>query len=101
MHILQCQCSLLRSENMCSEDIAIIRCSLFIGHWSSVEYSAIMSKRCHFRAFWKTDPAFASWLVEVKDDTQRASCNICKKSFDIGNMGVAAVKSLERQDTRI
>lgn len=42
---------------------------------------------------WVHDPEYSSWLREVDGDTQRALCCLCKKSFDIANMGIAAVKS--------
>ena len=52
-----------------------------------------MSKKCHFHDSWKSELDFSSWLNVVADDVHRAYCRTCKKTFDVGNMGVAAVKS--------
>ena len=57
-----------------------------------------MSKKCHFNDSWK-ELDFASWLDAVADDIHRAYCRTCKKMFDVGNMGVAAVKTHMKSKT--
>ena len=52
-----------------------------------------MSNKCHFHDSWKSELDFSSWLDVVADNVHRAYCRTCKKTFDVGNMGVAAVKS--------
>ena len=42
---------------------------------------------------------FSSWLDVVADNVHRAYCRTCKKTFDVGNMGVAAVKSHMKSKT--
>ena len=42
---------------------------------------------------------FASWLDAVADDVYMTYCRTCKKTFDVGNMGVAAVKSHMKSKT--
>lgn len=53
-------------------------------------------RQCKFKKEWKEDPQFRDWLGEVSGDVQRAYCKFCKKSFDVGNMGLSALKSHER-----
>ena len=48
-----------------------------------------MSKKCHFHDSWKSELDFSSWLDVVADNVHRAYCRTCKKTFDVGNMGVA------------
>ena len=54
---------------------------------------------CHFHDSWKSEPDFSSWLDVVADNVHRAYGRICKKTFDVGNMGVAAVKSHMKSKT--
>ena len=49
------------------------------------------SKRCHFREILLQDPEFAAWLQQTKDDSN-GNCKLCRKLFDISNMGMGAVK---------
>ena len=58
-----------------------------------------MSKKCHFHDSWKSEPDFSSWRDVVVDNIHRACCRSCKKTFDVGNMGVAAVKSHMKSKT--
>ena len=59
-----------------------------------------MSNKCHFRDSWKSELVFSSWLDVVSDNVHRAYYRTCKKTFDVGNMGVTAVKShMKKQDT--
>ncbi|GAA6096893.1 lactosylceramide alpha-2,3-sialyltransferase isoform X1 [Tachysurus ichikawai] len=56
-----------------------------------------MSERqCKFKKEWKEDPQFRDWLGEESGDAQRAYCKFCRKFFDVGNMGLSALKSNER-----
>ena len=50
-----------------------------------------MSKKYHFHD--------SSWLDVVADNVHRAYCRTCKKTFHVGNMGVAAVKSHMKSKT--
>ena len=50
------------------------------------------SKHCHFRESWLQEPEFAPWLQPEDNDT-KGYCKLCRKSFDLSNMGIAAVKS--------
>ena len=50
------------------------------------------SKRCHFHEIWLQEPEFAAWLQQTKDDS-KGYCKLCRKLFDISNMGIGAVKS--------
>ena len=50
------------------------------------------SKQCHFHEIWLVDPDFASWLQQEKNDS-KGYCKLCKKSFNLSNMGIGAHKS--------
>lgn len=50
-------------------------------------------RQCKFKTEWKKKPQFRDWLGEVSGDVHRAYCKLCRKSFDIGNMGVSALRS--------
>ena len=50
------------------------------------------SKRCHFCEIWLQEPKFAAWLQQTKDDSN-GYCKLCRKLFDISNMGIGAVES--------
>ena len=52
----------------------------------------IASKQCHFLEIWLQEPEFAAWLQQTKDDSNWY-CKLCRKLFDISNMGISAVKS--------
>lgn len=55
-----------------------------------------MKYKCIFNADWLNSTIFAdwhSWLRPVSNDSGRAFCVTCKKSFDISNMGKAAIRS--------
>lgn len=58
-------------------------------------------RQCKFKKEWKEDPQFRDWLGEVSGDVQRAYCKFCKKSFDVGNMGLSALKSHERGQSHV
>ena len=50
------------------------------------------SKQCHFHEIWLADPEFALWLQQEKNDS-KGYCKLCKKSFNLCNMGIGALKS--------
>ena len=49
------------------------------------------SRRCHFCEIWLQEPDFAAWLQQTKDDS-KGYYKLCRKLFDISNMGIGAVK---------
>ena len=53
-----------------------------------------MSKKdqSYFSSDWLADPGFNQWLVSVSNNTQ-ARCKLCKKSFNLSNMGRQALTS--------
>lgn len=54
------------------------------------------SKKTVFNDDWlKPDihPDFAIWLKSVKEDSNKASCKYCNKTFSLSNMGIQAIKS--------
>uniref|UniRef100_A0A1B6KAK6 BED-type domain-containing protein n=2 Tax=Graphocephala atropunctata TaxID=36148 RepID=A0A1B6KAK6_9HEMI len=52
-----------------------------------------MAKHTTFQANWLNEPQFNQWLERVPNDITSARCNICKKSFNLSNMGRRAVSS--------
>jgi hypothetical protein len=59
----------------------------------------IMSKKykTKFAQQW-LDPTTHStwtWLHEVTADSYKAGCKLCKSTFDVGNMGISSIISLE------
>jgi hypothetical protein len=48
---------------------------------------------CSFQSEWVKQEQFCEWLKPVLNNKHRASCTLCKKSFDIGNMGSSALLS--------
>ncbi|XP_058873644.1 uncharacterized protein LOC117967216 isoform X2 [Acipenser ruthenus] len=53
----------------------------------------ISGRCCRFKEVWKQEPEYRNWLAEVNNCVHRAFCKYCRKSFDVGNMGVSALKS--------
>lgn len=51
-----------------------------------------MPGNCRFKAEWEEKEQFREWLTKDKDH-HRAYCKACKSSFDLGNMGIGAVRS--------
>jgi hypothetical protein len=49
--------------------------------------------KCVFNEDWLAEPKYKLWLQKAVGDKHKASCKICKKTFDIGNMGSAGVDS--------
>ena len=47
---------------------------------------------CHFSSEWLRNPAYSTWLKQT-NDSSKASCKLCVRSFDVGNMGEAALRS--------
>ena len=50
------------------------------------------SDRTYFQDSWLNEDSFKSWLVPGTNNTQ-ARCIRCRKTFELSNMGVQAVKS--------
>lgn len=48
---------------------------------------------CSFQNEWLKRKEFCDWLKPVSNNKHRASCTLCRKSFDIGNMGSSALLS--------
>lgn len=53
-------------------------------------------RQCKFKIEWKEHHQFRDWLGEVSGDVHRAYCKLCRKSFDIGNSTVSALRSHAR-----
>ncbi len=51
-----------------------------------------MPGKCRFRNVWIQDEKYKGWL-EKDQDPGRAKCTLCRKTFDISNMGEAALSS--------
>ena len=51
-----------------------------------------MPGKCTFTNKWVSNPNYSSWISK-DNDPHKAKCVVCYKSFDISNMGEAAVKS--------
>ena len=48
--------------------------------------------KCYFNNAWLHNQNYRHWLSASKSN-RRAMCRWCKKEFDVGNMGEAAIKS--------
>ncbi|KAJ8874400.1 hypothetical protein PR048_025249 [Dryococelus australis] len=54
------------------------------------------SKKTVFNHFWldaTVNPEFASWLCKVEGNANQAFCSVCKRTFQLSNMGQQAVVS--------
>lgn len=51
-----------------------------------------MPGKCTYNPAWETHAEFGEWIKPSKEQG-KAYCIRCQRSFDISNMGVAAVKS--------
>lgn len=51
-----------------------------------------MSKKTVFQDTWLLDPTLL-WAQRVKDNVYSCYCKICKKSFNLSNMGKSALLS--------
>lgn len=51
-----------------------------------------MPGKCLFNVTWLSSEKYKNWLA-ADSDASRARCKLCKKSFDISNMGEAALAS--------
>ena len=51
-----------------------------------------MGRSC-FQSYWLQRPEFTDWIQKDSNDVFRAYCRVCKRSFDVKNMGEGAVKS--------
>ena len=53
-----------------------------------------MSKRaCRYNVSWESIPEYKEWLGPDPKDSAAARCKVCRKTFNIANMGEAALKS--------
>lgn len=50
-------------------------------------------RKCYFQDIWLQKDEFKEWLASCGRLTDRARCLLCKKSFDVSNMGLSAVTS--------
>ena len=46
-----------------------------------------------FQPEWLTMPEYVEWLARSTKSKNKAFCKLCKKHFDIGNMGKGALNS--------
>lgn len=53
-----------------------------------------MPGKCKFQESWLMVDQWKMWL-RLKDD-YTASCQLCKKSFDVSHSGISAIKSHEK-----
>ncbi|CAB4011247.1 Hypothetical predicted protein [Paramuricea clavata] len=51
-----------------------------------------MPGKCKFNENWTTNVAYKDWIMQDVSQHQ-AQCPVCQKSFDISNMGEAALKN--------
>lgn len=47
----------------------------------------------NFQVDWVRKKEFCTWLTSVRNSSDKAHCKLCKKNFDVGNMGISAVNS--------
>jgi hypothetical protein len=47
----------------------------------------------NFQVEWVRKKEFSTWLTSVRSRSDKGHCKMCKKNFDIGNMGISAVNS--------
>ena len=47
----------------------------------------------NFQVEWMRKKKLCTWLTSVRNSSDRAHCKLCKKNFDVGNMGICAVNS--------
>ena len=52
-----------------------------------------MPGKCKFNNDWLGIAKYKAWLCCVPGNRHKASCKICHKTFDIGNMGESAIGS--------
>ena len=49
-------------------------------------------KETYFRNEWLLDAEFKEWIEEVKGDRTKLKCKLCRREFNLSNMGTAALK---------
>lgn len=49
--------------------------------------------KCVFNELWLRKPEYANWLERDRDSKYSACCSVCRKTFDVSNMGEPAVRS--------
>ena len=52
-----------------------------------------MPGNCSFNDVWLNKSAFKGWLLRVEGACHKAHCIVCNKTFDVSNMGEAALTS--------
>ena len=52
-----------------------------------------MPGKCSFQGRWVSNPLYSQWIARVATSSGDASCRVCQKSFDVSNMGEAALRS--------
>ncbi|XP_051238135.1 uncharacterized protein LOC127353140 [Dicentrarchus labrax] len=52
-----------------------------------------MPGKCAFNISWLSKDRYKLWLETEQENDQHARCKLCKKSFDVSNMGEAALTS--------
>ena len=50
-----------------------------------------MSNQTYFQDEWLEEDKFSSWVARVLDDNKKAKCKVCRKSFELSNMGRGAL----------
>ena len=51
-----------------------------------------MPHECRFQSKWFDDPNFKEWLGEG-DSENEVKCTVCKRTIQLGSMGVGALRS--------
>ena len=59
---------------------------------SLINLSSTLPGKCKFQEAWLTNPQYSKWIGRGSS-VNEAKCKACKKSFDVQNMGEAALKS--------
>ena len=59
-----------------------------------------MPGNCKFNNDWLGIDKYKAWLCCVLGNRHKASCKICHKTFDIGNMGESAIGSHAKGNVR-
>ena len=52
-----------------------------------------MSNQTYFQDEWLEEDEFSSWVARVLDDNKKAKCKVCRKSFELSNMGRGSLTS--------
>ena len=52
-----------------------------------------MPEKCQFQDRWLNERQFFKWIARAGTSLNKANCDVCQKSFDVLNMGEAALHS--------